>query len=759
MIRYLSHHWKTYFVSFCLFIGISTVTLADTLQATANGSEEKTISLENIHNIYGFSITANIDLHNNANSVAKVILIDSQQREHLVYESYSALSKERAYTIQQVCEETCVFEQPLTAIALRLEVENATINLQDITYLSTAPDLPNRRARRDSLKKEQDLLKIQKLNAQNLGWVAGETSVSQLSYEEKKRLFLNGKVPTNLQGFEYYSGGIFEIKSEESSQDTRRDRRASSRFPVVSNFSWLNRHGKNWVTPVKNQGQCGSCWAFATVGVLESLMNTYYNRLLNLDLSEQELLSCSGAGNCGGGKVDTVFNYTKNRGVVEEACFGYKATESLCSNKCSNPENTIKPYNHWYTWGGYVMGETQFNEIEGIVKRLIIEKGSIAGTLRSLNHVMTLVGFEKDNNDGRTVWIFKNSWGDWWGENPLRTLPDGSNWGTYQNQSYSKAGYAYVKFEMDNLFFDIMEQPIVDSRKSYSINCVDEDNDGLCNWGLSKNKPATCPSSCKAQKDCDDSNPNVGSFAVDYSCRNASEMTKTQPVTIKNTGTGSLSVSSISTNVNWVKIVESTQFQIEPNTSKIINIQVDYGQVPVGQNAVTLMVNSNDPATPSSPINIVVQQAEEFTPMIGGSSAAASTGISKTSSSFTGRVSLPTKATADAFTVSTSNPVNISGQIFVDPAHIGKTANIFVLVIYGGKNQMLTPAGLLDFNPVKLSEQHFMSGVKLENIQHISMYSGNLPPIGQIKIHFGYQLQGTSEILYNSTPMNIEVKN
>jgi len=577
-----------------------------------------------------------------------------------------------------------------------------------------------------------------------------------------------------LQGFEYYSGGIFEIKSEESSQDTRRDRRASSRFPAVSNFSWLNRHGKNWVTPVKNQGQCGSCWAFATVGVLESLMNTYYNRLLNLDLSEQELVSCSGAGvpntsgkevACDGGYVGKALDYTKISGLSNESCFTYKeasfdrnrgSVETSCGNKCSSPVESIKPSNYWFLGSSYL--PIIEIEKEDLVKRLIVEKGAISITLLSLSHVMTLVGFDKDSKDGRTVWIFKNSWGEYWGENPLRALSSDVHWGTYQNQSYSKAGYAYVKLEMDNTQFNIVEQPIVDSHKSYSINCVDEDNDGLCSWGLSKNKPATCPNSCKAQKDCDDSNPNLGSFAVDYSCRNTSEMTKTQSVTIKNTGTGSLSVSSILTNVNWVKIVEPTQFQIEPNNSKVINIQVDYGQVPVGQNAVTLMVNSNDPATPSSPINIRVLQAEEITPEIRGSAAAASTtGMSKTSSSFTGSVSLPTKATADTFTVSTSNPVNISGQIFVDPAHIGKTANIFVLVIYGGKSQMLTPAGLLDLGD--LNKQHFMSGVKLENIQHISMYSGNLPPIGQINIHFGYQLQGTSEILYNSTPMNIEVKN
>ncbi len=192
------HYFIQWYLGCCLSLvttlvfGQQTLLVVDgqqALQATALGSEEKLVTLENLNNIQGFSITADIQLHNNANSVAKVILIDSQQREHLVYEAYPALSNDLTYTIQQVCEESCLFSQSLKAVALRLEVQNATVQLREIAYSTTAPDTSNRRARRDSMKKEQDLLKIQKLNAQNLGWVAGETSVSQLSYEEKKRLF------------------------------------------------------------------------------------------------------------------------------------------------------------------------------------------------------------------------------------------------------------------------------------------------------------------------------------------------------------------------------------------------------------------------------------------------------------------------------------------------------------------------------------------------------------------------------------------
>jgi len=783
MTQFRFIQWGMHLMTVCCLILVTTATPAQTstlpvvegqqaLQAAAIGSEEKLVAVENVRNIHGFSITADVELYD-PSSVAKVILVDNQQREYLVYEGYPAIADNSHFLIQQACEETCLFTQPVETFTLRLEVQNAAIYLREIAYTVNAPNVSNLRAKRDSLKREQDLLKIQKLNAQNLGWVAGETSISQLSYEEKKHLFLNGKVP-NLQGFEYYTGGIFEVKSGDVSQNTRRDTRAGSRFPVVSSFSWLDRHGKNWVTSVKNQGSCGSCWAFATVGVLESLMKTYYNApSLDLDLSEQELVSCSGAGvrdkngreiPCNGGYVDKALDYIKlnsNNSLVDEQCFSYSATEASCSNKCSSSNDNIRTINRSWVAGSNTIASNDM-EKENYIKRLIIEKGSLITNVISLWHYMTLVGFDTDSSDGKTIWIFKNSWGAAWGANPLRGGQQ-YNWGIYEQQGYANAGYAYVKLEMSNTHFDIVELPITDARKNYSINCVDGDGDNLCNWGISRDKPSTCPSSCKAQKDCDDSNSNLGSFATDYSCRPISEMSKTQQVTVRNTGEAQLNVSAISANVNWVT-AEPSQFQLEPNASKVVDIKVDYGQVPVGQNQVTLTVNSDDPATPSAPVKISVQQAEELTPRVGAAAAkGASYNITsdtiKTAgilSSFMGRVSLPTKATTDTFTVSASNSVSISGQIFVDPAHVGKTADIAVLVILQGQSYFLTPKGLVDGNPAQM--QFFMSGVTLEEIQHVSMYSGQLPANQQITVLFGYKLSGSSEIIYSSSsPMNIFV--
>jgi len=68
--------------------------------------------------------------------------------------------------------------------------------------------------------------------------------------------------------------------------------------PLPERFDWTDYQGHDWITPVKDQGMCGSCVAFATVGVVEAQYRIYYNRSdWNIDLSEQHLFSCGG-GQC-----------------------------------------------------------------------------------------------------------------------------------------------------------------------------------------------------------------------------------------------------------------------------------------------------------------------------------------------------------------------------------------------------------------------------------------------------------------------------
>merc|ERR1719197_1730169 len=103
---------------------------------------------------------------------------------------------------------------------------------------------------------------------------------------------------------------------------------------------------KNAVTPVKNQGQCGSCWAFSTTGSVEGANAIKTGKLTSF--SEQELVDCAGSfGNqgCNGGLMDNGFKYLESKGDVLESTYAYTAKTGQCSaTKSANPVVAVASY-------------------------------------------------------------------------------------------------------------------------------------------------------------------------------------------------------------------------------------------------------------------------------------------------------------------------------------------------------------------------------------------------------------------------------
>ena len=125
-------------------------------------------------------------------------------------------------------------------------------------------------------------------------------------------------------------------------------RSTTTTSPFVTEFDWRNRHGKNWMTPVKNQGWCQSCWIFAAVGTVEAYTNLYYNRLLNYNLSEQEIMHCIGYPTpCNPGYCRDAYSYIYNHGVVTENCMPYYVRQpgdpivGSCDDKCDVPAEIV----------------------------------------------------------------------------------------------------------------------------------------------------------------------------------------------------------------------------------------------------------------------------------------------------------------------------------------------------------------------------------------------------------------------------------
>jgi len=296
----------------------------------------------------------------------------------------------------------------------------------------------------------------------------------------------SNKVP-NTQGFEYYTGGVFEMTRTDVSP------KSVSASNLPNSFDWRDRHGRNWSTSVKNQGNCGSCWALCTVGAIESTINLYFNDPnLDLDLSEQEIVSCGpifGSLGCiAGGNIEVALNYFHDNGLSDESCFPYQAQSLSCDQKCTEPKNRLT------TQGS---DKVFFFPSDEEIKLALIQNGPLAAHIFNLMHGMTLVGYTTDpENPNNTIWIFKNSYGTAWGE----------------------YGYSRFKSITFRSVTGIGVPLTLSNNPNLKISCIDKDNDGYCNWGISEKKPTTCPASCRTEKDCDDSDPNLGPFDSSFNC-------------------------------------------------------------------------------------------------------------------------------------------------------------------------------------------------------------------------------------------------
>jgi len=184
--------------------------------------------------------------------------------------------------------------------------------------------------------------------------------------------------------------------------------------------------------------------------------------------------------------------YYRDVGAISESCFPYSARDLSCDQRCSNWQNeTVKIGGTQYFFSPW----QQQAYFDNFIKEKLIKNGVLSASVSSWSHAMALVGFKVDPSG--LVWIFKNSWGIDFGEK----------------------GYIYLQLPENDLGISVLEPPIVVAGEEIDFNCTDKDSDGYCNWGISETKPATCPVSCRAEKDCDDSNLNLGPFDQDLNCQ------------------------------------------------------------------------------------------------------------------------------------------------------------------------------------------------------------------------------------------------
>jgi len=190
---------------------------------------------------------------------------------------------------------------------------------------------------------------------------------------------------------------------------------------LPSSFDWRNYNGEDWVTSVKYQGGCGSCWAFSALGAVEAKLNIDNNNSnLNYDLSEQQLVSCSSAGSCAYGWNYKALNYVRDTGISDEDCFPYVAADvscTLCSNWQDRKVGITDNHRVTATQAALKQALLDYGPLSVPVQSKTNWEGYSGGILVSFNqskmdHLVLLVGY----NDTGGYWIIKNSWGTSWGE-------------------------------------------------------------------------------------------------------------------------------------------------------------------------------------------------------------------------------------------------------------------------------------------------------------------------------------------------------
>ena len=244
---------------------------------------------------------------------------------------------------------------------------------------------------------QENIQKINNHNNQNNSWKMGVNKFADLSPEEFKRIY--------------------------TSLDRPSIRKNKTSFSIINTntppneIDWVSLGA---VTNVKDQGQCGSCWAFSTTGSIEGAYYLANKKLVSL--SEQQLVDCSSSfGNegCNGGLMDNGFEYVKSNGLCSEKSYSYKGVDGLCK-KC----NVVTKIDSYI--------DVTPNDEQSLLQAVSKQPVSVAieadksifqfyqsGVMDSdscgtnLDHGVLIVGYGTQN--GKDFWKVKNSWGSSWG--------------------------------------------------------------------------------------------------------------------------------------------------------------------------------------------------------------------------------------------------------------------------------------------------------------------------------------------------------
>ena len=245
---------------------------------------------------------------------------------------------------------------------------------------------------------------------ENNSYKTGITKFSDLTFQEFSKIYLN----LNYDAMAVANFNPYIVKVSNAAPDA---------------FDWRE---KGYVSPVKDQGSCGSCWAFSTVANLEG--QYYKGKGKMVTFSEQMLVDCDTYDSaCNGGLMENTFTWLKeNGGIMTDADYPYVGYKQSCKSDPSKyVDMTITGYKKLgsssSTWDpvdeeeikeflyetGPLAVALNANPLQTYSSG-ILDKTSSQCPISGMNHAVTMVGYGSES--GKDYWIIKNSWGKSWGE-------------------------------------------------------------------------------------------------------------------------------------------------------------------------------------------------------------------------------------------------------------------------------------------------------------------------------------------------------
>ncbi|KAM0933932.1 putative actinidain [Dioscorea sansibarensis] len=266
---------------------------------------------------------------------------------------------------------------------------------------------------------------INEHNAGNHSFRVGLNVFADLTNEEYRRTYLGFQLPDT------------QVLMQRGLKESNRYRFNGSHEMLPRSVDWRD---KNAVVPVKNQGNCNSCWAFSVVAATEGINKIVKGKLISL--SEQELVDCYNMG-CQRGYTHLAFEFIVQIGGIDgDNDYPYKGRYSYCdTSKVKKKVVSIDGYQFVPRDENSLKKAVAYQPVSVAIEAFgpdfqLYTSGvydGVCGT--NLDHAVTAIGYGTDNN-GEEYWLVKNSWGENWGEEGYVRIKRNTN------SPYGKCGIA-----------------------------------------------------------------------------------------------------------------------------------------------------------------------------------------------------------------------------------------------------------------------------------------------------------------------------